>query len=154
MIRVWRLCRDKFVSTAFDGEAARLYPGRWNLRGTRMVYTAGSLALAALEMLVHFDADDAPGDYSAIPVDVPNGLHIEHLGPGRLPRNWRSTPAPEVLANLGSKFVESSRGAVLRVPSAVVPQESNYLLNPSHPDFHRLRILAPAPFVFDPRLTE
>jgi RES domain-containing protein len=147
---VWRICRRRH--RAFDGEGARLYGARWNHPGTALVYTAGSLALAALELLVHVDTDLAPSGLLAIPADIPEELKFEALEPASLPRDWRSYPAPETLKDIGTRWIERGASAVLAVPSAVIPTERNYLLNPRHADFSRITIGQPTPFEFDPRL--
>jgi RES domain-containing protein len=149
-MRVWRLCRKKHA--AFDGEGARLFPGRWNQRGTRIVYTASSLSLAILEMLVHFDHEDAPADYVAIALDVPDDVRVEVVKPSALPASWRDTPPAEELQTIGTTWVEQAGSAILSVPSAVVADEVNYLVSPAHPDFNRCHARSPVPFVFDSRL--
>jgi RES domain-containing protein len=111
-----------------------------------------SLFLAALEYLVHVDTDLAPDDLIAVPADIPGELAIQHVSPGDLPRNWRRHPGPEALRDLGSAWAAAGSTAVLAVPSSVIPQERNYLLNPNHPDFRRIRAGEPEPFAFDPRL--
>jgi RES domain-containing protein len=151
-MRVWRLCRAKYAAAAFDGEGARLTGGRWSHRGTRVVYTAGSLSLAVLEMLVHFDHEDAPPDYVSIALDVPDDLGIETVALSDLPTQWRRMPAPEELQTLGSDWIERGASALLRVPSAVVDTEANFLVNPTHADFRRCRVGKPAPYRFDARL--
>src|SRR5438876_9327245 len=130
-MRVWRLCRR--AHGAFDGEGAQRLGGRWSLRGTPAVYTSASAALATLEYFVHLDVEDAPPDLVLIAADVPGSLAIEEIRVGRLPREWRRTPAPEALARLGTEWVRRGRTAVLAVPPAVAPGERNYLLNPIHP---------------------
>ena len=149
-LRVWRLC--KRAHAAFDGEGARLAGGRWNRRGTRMVYTSGSLSLAALEILVHCEIALLPADLVAIPADIPASVHVERLDDERLPSGWSRMPPPEALAELGSDWISSARTAVLSVPSAVVARERNYLLNPAHSDFGKIRRGSPEPFSLDPRL--
>jgi RES domain-containing protein len=149
-VRVWRLCRRPYA--AFDGEGARLYGGRWTERGVPVVYTAGSAALAMAEYLVHLEPREAPRDLVLIAADVPAQVKISMLELERLPSRWRRYPAPEALAARGSQWVRETKTAVLRVPSAVVPQEFNYLLNPAHSDFRRIRVGRPEPFSFDPRL--
>lgn len=96
-MRVWRLMRRAYAVYPLDGEGARLYGGRWNFPGTPVVYTASSLALAALEVLVHVDTDLAPTDLFAIAIDVPDRLQIETITRAMLPANWQRTPAPEQL---------------------------------------------------------
>jgi RES domain-containing protein len=149
-LRVWRLARRRYAS--FDGEGSRRAGGRWNLRGTPLVYTSESLALAALEYLVNVDPDTAPGDLVAICATIPEGVAVKVVTAGELPRNWRRFPAPPELAVLGTTWAESLETAVLRVPSVVVPQESNFLLNPGHPDFAKIVLQPPIPFAFDARV--
>jgi RES domain-containing protein len=150
-MRVWRLCRRKHA--AFDGEGARLAGGRWNRRGTAVVYASETLSLAALESLVHLDFALAPDDLVAVAADIPDALPMTRLEVADLPRNWRRYPAPEALADLGTDWAGARRTAVLSVPSALVPRERNILLNPTHPEFRRVRLLPPERFSFDPRLT-
>ena len=149
-MRVWRLASARHA--AFDGEGARLAGGRWNLRGTPVVYASDSLALAALEYLVNVDPETAPGDLAALRAAVPGEVTVKILAVDGLPRNWRSFPAPPELAVLGTRWAESLETAVFRVPSVVVPQESNFLLNPRHPDFAKIVSQAPIPFAFDSRV--
>jgi RES domain-containing protein len=135
-----------------DGEGARQAGGRWNHRGVAVVYTSATLSLAALEYFVHLDPADVPGDLVAIPAEIPDTLTRREITADSLPANWQAYPAPDQLANLGTAWVRARTTAVLIVPSAIVPQERNVLLNPGHPDFRRIRLGAPAPFSFDPRL--
>jgi RES domain-containing protein len=120
--------------------------------GRRVVYTSGTLSLAALEILVHTDEDLVPSDLVHIEIEVPDDLETERIDPPTLPRNWRAYPAPSSLQKLGANWIERGHTAVLRVPSAVIPQESNYLLNPEHPDATRFRVVTTQGFVLDPRL--
>lgn len=152
MPRVWRLCRRRYAARAFDGEGARLYGGRWNTPGVAVVYASATVSLAALEAFVHLDGEDAPADLVVIPVEIPDALAVRELTPDELPRNWRATPAPAALQQLGNKWARAIETLVLLVPSAVVPQEQNYILNPAHPDASRLKIGTPEPFSFDPRM--
>jgi RES domain-containing protein len=149
-MRVWRLCRRK--NAAFDGEGARLAGGRWNLRGTAVVYASETLSLAALEYLVHLNIALAPDDLVAVLADVPDTLPATRLEAADLPRGWRRYPAPDALAELGAAWAAARRTAVLSVPSALVPQERNLILNPAHPDFPKIRLHLPERFSFDPRL--
>lgn len=149
-MRVWRLCRRK--NAAFDGEGARLAGGRWNRRGTAVVYTSATLSLAVLEYFVNLPGGHAPSDLVAIPADVPDALSVSSLESGALPRGWRKYPAPEELAELGARWLEEGETAILAVPSAVVPKERNYLLNPAHADFRRITVGKPEPFSLDIRL--
>ena len=150
MMRAWRLVREGLGSTAFDGEGARLFGGRWNSRGTRMIYTSATLSLAALETLVHLNPPVA-FKYVAIPIEFDEAL-VETFATSDLPADWNEEPPPPSTAEIGDRWVKESRSAVLELPSVIIPAEPNYLLNPAHSDFKRIRIGKPTPFSFDPRL--
>ena len=150
-ITAWRIVKQKNEKSAFSGEGARLYGGRWNSPGTAMVYTAQSQSLAALEMLVHLDNGDVLGEYIFLDVLIEESL-IAALDPSILPKNWRSTPPPAKLRLLADAWVQSASSAVLRVPSSLVLAEYNYLLNPKHADFVKLQIGKAVPFRYDARL--
>jgi RES domain-containing protein len=147
----WRIVKTRFAERPFDGEGARLYGGRWNSVGVRMVYTAGSVSLAVLEMLVHLESSDLLPSYSLCAVHFDETVMIR-LDRSRLPDNWRDSPAQPELLMIGDAWIAARSSAVLEVPSAVVESESNYLVNPGHPDFASLVIDPPHPFTFDPRL--
>jgi len=149
-VRVWRICSRRH--RAFDGKGARLHGGRWNLPGVAIVYTSQSLSLAVLEQLAHVDPMMTPRDWISIPAEIPDGVRIETIEVGDLPATWRDYPAPLGVQRLGTAWAESRRSPVLRVPSVVVPEERNLLLNPAHPDFRRIRIGRPKPFRLDARL--
>jgi RES domain-containing protein len=117
-----------------------------------MVYCTGSLALAALEAFVHFDPPLLPDDYVSIEVEIPDGVKIEEVDISVLPPDWRDTPGPDDLRTIGSDWVASGASAVLSVPSAIIPQERNFVLNPEHPDFSKLVAHPPEPFGFDSRM--
>ena len=149
-MRVWRLASRRHG--AFDGEGSRLAGGRWNVRGTPVVYTSESLALAALEYLVNVDPETAPRDLVAIAAVIPEDLAITKFSAKELPKSWRGFPAPPDLGLLGTRWADSLKTAVLQVPSVVVPLESNFILNPRHPDFSRIAARTPIPFAFDTRV--
>jgi RES domain-containing protein len=152
MLQVWRLVTARFAATAFSGEGARRYGGRWNRKGVAVVYTAGNLSLAMLEVLVQ----DQPlrARYLTIPAEVPPGLDIERVDIDRLPADWRDPAALEALRTIGSEWAARLASAVLAVPSAVVPAEANYLLNPRHPEFAQVVIGEPQELVTDLRLSQ
>jgi RES domain-containing protein len=149
-VKVWRLSRKKNV--AFDGEGSRLAGGRWNRRGTAIVYTSATLSLAVLEYFVNLPAAAAPQDLVAIAAEVPQDLPMSSVEAESLPRGWRKYPAPEALAEIGTRWAEEVKTPILAVPSAVVPQEKNYLLNPAHPRFREIRIGKPEPLSLDTRM--
>jgi RES domain-containing protein len=153
IVAAWRITKRKHARHAFTGEGAREYGGRWNNPGTAIVYTAQSQALAALEMLVHLDSSNLLLKYVLIGVEFDDSL-IAKLDPSALPQDWRSDPAPPELHSIGDNWVRAGSSAVLQVPSALVPGENNFLLNPEHRDFTQLLIGKPLPFGFDPRLVK
>ena len=149
---VWRLCAAKYAATAFDGEGARLYGGRWSPKGISVNYTAESRALAVVEVLAQVDDRARLADlrWVLVSAELPEAL-IEK--PARYPADWRQFPRTLTTQAFGESWAKEARSVALRVPSAVVPGEFNYLLNPAHPDFSRVKIAKPEPFSFDPRLT-
>lgn len=152
MLTVWRLVKEKHVKSAFDGEGARCFGGRWNTRGTPVVYLSSTLSLAALELFVHLTAEDSRLCFSAIPVHIPSDLAIHRLPVSKLPKEWRSEPPSDVCKILGSEWVGANTTLLLKVPSVIVPHEFNYVLNPKHPDFDRLKIHKAESFGFDSRM--
>jgi len=151
-MRVWRICKAEHVTAAFTGEGAMLYAGRWHHPGTPLVYCSESRALAALEQLIHLHRNRLPPSFICFPVEIPDDLAIREVGIEELPVEWRRQPGPPALRDIGTRWAEAGETVVLRVPSAVVPGEHNFLLNPRHPDFGRLVIGDPKPFAFDERL--
>jgi RES domain-containing protein len=151
MATCWRIVKSRHASTAFDAEGARLYGGRWNSPGTRMVYTSSTISLAVLEILVHLQEAGLLSSYSLISASFDDAF-VERLDHSALPDGWRAYPAPSELQRIGDEWVRSQRSAVLEVPSVIVERESNCLLNPVHPDFSSVVIREPEPFTFDQRL--
>jgi RES domain-containing protein len=117
-----------------------------------MIYTSGSQALALLEMLVHLDSPELLKAYVFFEVSIEESQVVD-LDVTALPKNWRSDPPPRRVQALGDAWVESATSVVLRVPSVIVPGESNFLLNPRHADFSGVQVGKPMPFEFDPRLS-
>jgi RES domain-containing protein len=148
--RAWRIVKAKHAATAFDGEGARLFGGRWNSPGTRMIYTSATLSLAALESLVHL-SPPVLFKYVAIPVEFDESL-IETLPASALPADWTEEPPSPSTKSIGDRWVKEARSAVLEVPSVIINAEPNYLLNLEHRDFKKVSIGKPVPFAFDPRL--
>src|SRR5687768_1272646 len=134
MITSWRIVKARHADSAFDGEGARLLGGRWNSPGAPVVYTAGSAALAALEMLVHLGKGALLPSYVLISCSFDRAL-LSRLDPARLRPQWRSYPAPPELQAIGDEWLKSGRSAVFEVPNAIIATEANYLLNPRHGDF-------------------
>jgi len=147
----WRITTKREPGLAFDGEGARLYGGRWNRPGTRLVYGAEHLSLAALELFVHLDPEDAVRPMFRFRVELPDSS-FERLSPSRLPANWRSYPTPDETAAIGTEWAQRGEALALAVPSAIIPEEHNILLNPVHAGFARLALHAGEPFSLDSRM--
>lgn len=150
---IWRICEATFAESAFSGEGASIVGGRWNSKGKRMVYTAEHLSLAILEVFVHLNVPTVERDFFvAIKAEVPDILEIECMNIDRLPADWYLSSSKSSLQALGDEWINSARTSILAIPSAIVPQEFNYLINPLHPHFDRLIIDRPQPFNFDTRM--
>jgi RES domain-containing protein len=152
MITAWRIVKTKHCANAFDGEGARRYGGRWNSIGSAIVYTSDFLATAALELMVNMiDYSEMIQHYVRIKVEIPPE-QILSMKPELLPEAWQQNPAPAVIQNIGDEWVANRPSAVLKAPSAVIPEHHSYLLNPNHKHFSGIKIHEPLPFSFDPRL--
>ena len=151
MIRAWRITHAKFIDSAFDGEGAYLYGGRWNNPGHRIVYVSGCLALAVLELLVNGIQPYEIDQFVSISVDFPKKM-VQVLEIKKLPPHWLESPVPDETKTIGDTWLEANMSAVLQIPSAVIPDESNFLINPLHSDFKELKTGPARPFSFDRRL--
>ena len=147
MPQAWRIVKEKHAATAFDGEGARVHGGRWNSAGVRVVYASFAKSLAALETLVHLKLP-VISKYVAIPLEFEDAL-VEV--PKALPDGWDAEPPPLASQLVGDGWVKANRSAILALPS-VLTHETNYLINPMHPDFKKISIGKPEPFTFDPRM--
>lgn len=151
IIRAWRITKARHASAAFSGDGAKVYGGRWNSPGTAVVYTAGSRSLAILEMLVHLQADELLRRYVMFEVSFDQSL-VMPLAPDALPKTWRRSPAPAILQLIGDHWATGAESAILQLPSAIVPAEWIYLLNPAHPDVAHITFGPKRPIKLDPRL--
>lgn len=149
-MEVYRITRCDFI-TDFSGLGASNYPGRWNSKGVRMLYTAQSASLAMLETVVHIAGLRITAAYCLVVLDIPDTL-ITHINKDDLPDNWNSFPSPDSVKRIGDFFVKTGRFLSLRVPSAIVPEDYNYLINPLHRNFSDIRVVHQRPFAFDGRL--
>lgn len=149
MPRVFRLCNAKHAVRAelLDGEGARLYGGRWNRKGTPLVYAASHVSLAALEALVHSAV--LPRGLVLIAYDVPDVLAADAWPIASLPADWTDYPAPASTQDLGTRWAEGGSNVALKVPSVVVPLETNWLLNPRHPAIRKVKPVVIGPLSFD-----
>lgn len=152
VLLAWRIVKTKHAGQAFDGEGAKRYGGRWNSRGTALVYASETLALATLEILVRLQDSSPLPAYTAFSVRFEDNL-VRIVDQSALPANWTQFPSPSELRRIGDEWIDSQQSVLLGVPSVIIPMESNYLINPAHPDFRRLKIGKPQPLELDPRLT-
>jgi RES domain-containing protein len=151
VVSAWRLVKRAYAEAAFDGEGSFRFGGRWNSRGVRVVYVSSSLSLAALEFLVHLDAAFAIPALVAFPLRIPAEL-LETLSRDGQKSSAGALPGLLESRATGDRWVRDSRSVAFSVPSAIIPQEINFLLNPAHPDFCKIGIGAAEAFSFDRRL--
>jgi RES domain-containing protein len=148
-VQVWRLAH--LVNAALDGEGARRNGGRWNSRGKSVVYTSSRLSLSVLELLAHVDPDEIPDDLRAFEIQIPDTLPIAQVEIADLPSDWQ-TPEHPACKKIGDDWLLRETTPILRVPSAIIPDEPNFLINPRHAASSAVAIVASRRFVFDPRL--
>ena len=147
-MRLWRISNHASLS----GDGGLYASGRWHSRGRRVVYLADHPASALVEIMVHLeiDAEDLPTHFQLLGVEVPDGIDIAHVDEADLPEGWRGDAA--LTRARGDVWLSGNAAAMLRVPSAIVPESANYLLNPAHPDAARIEIASAIRAAFDPRL--
>jgi RES domain-containing protein len=147
----WRIVKEKHAKTAFSGEGARIFEGRWNSAGVRMVYCSEHLSLAALEILVHTQPIVIQGKFRVFEVCWEEAM-TSAIELKKLPKGWNTQPPTAASKSIGDEWIRSARSVVLAVPSVIVPQERTFLLNPEHRAFAKIRIRDIGSFVLDPRL--
>jgi RES domain-containing protein len=149
MLKAYRLVSPGWVDTAFSGEGARKYGGRWNSPGRPVVYLGGSRALTALELLVHLTTPLSRAKaYSLMEASIPDSCceSMTQVSPANLPDGWRLSPPGKDTMEIGDLWLASGTTLLLSVPSAIIPEETNLLLNPRHPLFPKIKIPASTPF--------
>jgi RES domain-containing protein len=151
-MRLWRLCEKKHVRSALSGMGASRYPGRWNHRGTPMVYMATTPSLTALELLVNVDRDDAPNELRLVEYDIK--ISPRTISATELPRDWNVLPAPASTRDFGTAWAGHGKELALAVPSVTMPNrvELCVIMNPLHPGIKGVRRVSTALFSLDPRL--
>jgi len=150
-IRVWRIVKSRHADEAFSGRGTRRNGGRWTSPGRPVAYCTSSTPLAMLELLVHLHGEDLTKRYTLFHAEFEEAL-VTTVDASSLPRGWRGTPPPGELQRIGDEWLQTARSPVLRVPSAVVPTEWNYLLNPLPPDFAKIQLGTRQLIRFDRRL--
>lgn len=146
---LYRITRSPYAND-LSGTGARLYGGRWNNIGRAMVYTASSRSLATLEALVHLPTAIIPDDFCRITIDAPDDTFEADIR--TFPPNWNAYPEPEILKRTGDFFLKQNEHLLMKVPSAIVKEEFNFLINPMHPKIAKVKIVKVEPFTFDERL--
>jgi len=147
----WRMVKEKHARSAFSGEGARIFEGRWNSAEVRMVYCSEHISLAALEILVHTQPVTIRDKFRVFRVSWDEAI-MSAIDLRKLPKGWNAQPPGLMSKNIGDEWVHSDRSAVLVVPSVIVPLEKTFLLNPKHRDFGKIKIKDTGSFYLDPRL--
>lgn len=150
-LAAWRITSTKYAETAFSGEGAKEYGGRFNSPGTPVVYTSESISLATLELLTKAGGRQRLSERVVLPVTF-GEEHLITQGGEDLPDGWDERPYGPSSQQVGDEWVQSEASLILQVPSVVVPEEHNYLINPRHPEFGELEFGEPRPLDPDPRL--
>lgn len=147
---LYRVSRSKYARD-LSGEGARLGGGRWNHKGTAIIYTAENRALAAMEAVVHMMSPDFLRGRKMVSIGVPESIIPKEIDMASLPTDWRKYPPSFAVASLGANWATNGKSLLLRVPSAVIPHEFNVLINPAHPDIKSVKVVAVEDFVYDER---
>ena len=150
-MKVYRLNRKKYADQ-LSGRGAALSSNRWNSKGVEMIYTAQNRALALAEVAVHFSVGTLPSGYVMMEIEIPDDLEVKEIPEDQLPPNWNRFPHIVETRSIGDDFIHEKRYIACRVPSAVVPGEYNFLINPNHPLADRIRVTAITDFPIDHRL--
>jgi RES domain-containing protein len=148
---VYRLSKSRY-SKDLSGRGAEIAGGRWNSKGTAMVYTGQSRALCTVEIAVHTTLGNVPMDYDLVTLEIPDKTGVHEVSPYDLPADWKSFPHAHATQEIGDLFTRSAKYLVMCVPSAVIQDEYNYLINPRHTDMSKIKLIKVEPFSFDPRL--
>ncbi len=150
-MEVYRLSKLKYAKT-LSGYGAALFGNRWNSKGVEVIYTAESRALAMAEVAVHLTVATLPKNFMMMEITIPDRIKVIDVDPALLKPNWNEFPHHMHTQQIGDEFVQSNAGLLLRVPSAVVQGDFNYVINPSHKDFSKVEITTVSEFPFDKRI--
>ena len=147
---VYRIGKTRYA-TDLSGEGARLYGGRWNHKLTACIYTSESRALAVLEYTVNVNIEAIPRSLSITVIEIPSSS-IFTLTENKLPGNWKESPAPGDTKDFVTQLLKAAKTAIIKIPSAIISQECNYLLNPAHINSKAFKIVEVSDFVYDVRI--
>lgn len=150
-MEVYRLTREKFAGT-LSGKGAALKGARWNSVGVELIYTAANRSLAMAEVAVHFTLATLPSDYIMMAIFIPDDIPLKKLTTIDLPINWNIFPHPLSTQFVGNQFVTENKYCVLQIPSVVTAGDYNFLINPNHPQFKKIKIVVTTKFPFDKRI--
>lgn len=150
-MRVFRLSKRKY-SEVLSGKGASKSGNRWNSKGTEIIYSSESRALAMAEVAVHLSLATLPSDYVMIEITIPDTVKINEIKVGDLPDGWNNHPPNVRPQKMGDDFIDGKEACVLKVPSAVVQGDFNYLINPYHEGFKGIEIVGVVEFLFDGRM--
>lgn len=148
---VYRITNEKFKSD-ISGNGAALYGSRWNSKGNPLLYTSQFISLSILESLVHLKKKEIPSTQYLLQIELPDEKEIAEISYKKIKKNWHEEH--EYTQWLGDQFLQNNQSLILKVPSAIVPQESNFLLNPLHAGFKKVKIVSSELLELDKRLTE
>lgn len=150
-MEVFRLARKKYP-IELSGKGAAMCGARWNSKGTEIIYTAQNRALAMAEVVVHLSLATLPSDFVMLTIAIPDTIEVLEVKMVDLPLDWNVFPASFPTAEIGDRFIQQNDFAVLKVPSAVVQGDYNFLINPFHQDFKQIQIIDQVDFPFDKRI--
>ena len=150
-MEVYRLTREKFAVN-LSGKGAALKGARWNSTGVELIYTAANRSLAMAEVALHFTLATLPGDYVMVTIYIPDDISLKKMNIADLPADWNMFPHPTSTQLIGDKFVRENKSCVLQIPSAVTRGDYNFLINPNHAEFKRIKIIETAKFPFDKKI--
>lgn len=149
-MNVFRLNKEKYRKD-MSGQGAQIAGGRWNSVGVPMIYTSQSRSLSTAEVAVNLPLGDVPGGFEITTIYIPDDCKLTEILVKDLPPGWKTFPPTILTQKIGDQFIIQGKYLVMKVPSAVVPGDFNYLINPRHPDFHRIEIIKKEPYEFDER---
>ena len=150
-MKVFRLASEKYIDD-LSGMGAEITGGRWNNRGTRVLYTSDSRALCTAEIAVHMPIGLIPKDYHLLTLDIPDKIPYKLIDSESLPKNWKKFPYSSITQEIGEDFISKNEFLLLKVPSAVVQGDFNFLINPEHSEFENIKLIGKEKFNFDERL--
>lgn len=148
---VYRLSKSKFARE-LSGKGAERSGGRWNSKGVAVVYTSGSRALCVAEIAVHTGLGIVPDGYEMVTIEIPDKIPLFEVTADQLPKDWKSIPHPGKTQVLGDVLIKENKYPVIKVPSAVVQGDFNYLINPNHKDLQKIKTIKTEKFGFDERM--